>query len=143
LEGDAAEDGEDLLEGGHAERREVGAFREGLVAELAFRLEAAEFGGGSGELILGMRAGSGDSSFGGFITFELQAAMETPGGADDLAEPDGLDGAGGGEIIEEFGFELFELFTIGIGNIVAGGEEAILSSIVRGGGFAIVRAGSG
>ena len=110
------------------ERRGVEVFRNGLVADLALGLEAAEFGGGSLKVAQGLGAGTVDRVLRIALNFDrgfgFGAAAQAPGGMNDLGGEGGFHGAFGSEVpLEAFAENLIDVFFFGA-NDVAGGIDA-------------------
>ena len=138
-----------------AEVGDVGAGREGFVAQLALGLEFTEFGGAFVEETLAECAGAidgelefdlsfvahgvwdefGVGAVGDEGLFDFAAAAETPHGAADFVDEVVFEEADGGQ----FGAKLFgEVVVVGffVGtDEVSGGVEAVSDSVLRGDGF--------
>ncbi len=75
----ALEDRRHVLATGEAERGSVEFFRDGLVADLALGLEAAEFGGGSLKVAQGLGAGTVDRVLGVSLpSLEIRSRIRLP-----------------------------------------------------------------
>ena len=160
--------GGDLFRVGDAEVTGFELRREGFYADAAFGLQAAEFGGGPVEDAEGLGAGAVDGGLdfgeagveggvGGVflsffvnragyfdqIGFDVGAAAETPGSAEDLDGVGSFEGVLWVEAVPESGGEFVVLGFVLREDEVAGGEEVEFAGVLGGGCFSGFGAGAG